>query len=72
MKNFNEFRSTLTEEKLSMIANRGKELLTSIHEGQNTADPSYLGNQIAAIALGESLALLELYHQWLSESLEQG
>jgi hypothetical protein len=67
MKDFKDYRATLTSEKISSIAEHGSVLCTAIQKGQDREDPTYTGNQIAAIAFGEALALLEDYHEWLHQ-----
>lgn len=60
MKNFDAFMATLTEDKLSKIAERGNEPLTI-----NYSDGTSVGTAIGIISLKLSLNLLREYHEWL-------
>ena len=60
LKNFDDFLATLTEDKLSEIAERGNEPLTV-----NYSDGKSIGTAIGIISLKLSLNLLREYHEWL-------
>jgi hypothetical protein len=62
-KNFDEFRTSLTEEDIAETVDNAKSLLEPI-----TKDRQGLGNQVTAISLGINLGMLERYHAWLHSS----
>ncbi|ATY87929.1 hypothetical protein CV702_07065 [Lactococcus lactis subsp. lactis] len=61
IKDFIEFRKTLTEEEIAEIVDSAKPMLQAIKD-----DKQGIGSQIAAISLGINLAMLERYHTWLN------
>lgn len=66
MKDFNDFRKSLTDKDFKEIydeANRQVEL-----EKEQQADNSgiQLGNEVVSMSIGVNLVLLEKYHVWLN------
>lgn len=67
MKSFNEFRATLSKDEIASIVGEAQHLNEVSREKYSENPESNLGNQIATISLGISLALLERYHTWLEQ-----
>lgn len=66
---FEEFLKTLTEEENQAIFSELTEVLEKTRE-ETSDNELFLGNSIAAISYSCSLALIERYHQWLSQKLK--
>ena len=67
MKNFDEFRSSLTEDDIANIADNAQQVLNSARDTFTENPKTSLGNQIATTSLFISLGLLERYHEWLQQ-----
>lgn len=70
-KDFNDFRKTLTADKLSEIASNADEFTKNQPPIILSKNESNLGNQIGSLAMILSIDLLEAYHEWLLEQSEQ-
>lgn len=67
MKDFDDFRATLTEDNLAEIAGRAQYVLENTVEEYKSNPKTLLGNQIATVSMFIALDLLERYHEWLQQ-----
>lgn len=67
MKDFNDFRKTLTPDVLSDIADRAEQALESGRDQFAEDVTTSLGNQVAVMSMILSVDLLEKYHDWLQQ-----
>lgn len=69
MKDFSEFWTTISQDEVAAMVDNITPVLEKLKESEDKS--TVLGNSIAAISLHLNRQLLERYHKWLCEQLEQ-
>lgn len=64
LKSFEEFWSSITEDKLNAIVD-------AANERSKNVNPSDIGTQVGIQSIMMTKQILNLYHDWLSEQLEK-
>ena len=69
MKDFEDFRKTITGDEISSIFNDAEEILSIVREDP-IQSPARLGNQIGVVSLSIALSVVQRYHEWLHDDAE--